>query len=511
MFQATAFPPSAVWLITRLRKDARLHVMNRLYRSVAHTRARPAGTRYAAAAVLVGIGFVARLAFLGAGPGYPYLGFALPIIIAAVFLGRGPGLLATLLAAALAFAVFVPGAGGARTDPRNLTALLAFLAGAVTITLAAEAAFRAVAALATVLEGIGEPFYALDAEGRVLHASRAALRVWRMPPSAVIGRRLAEALPADEGSAPHALLEAVRRTRRPARQEALSQYSGRWMEVEVHPAPEGGLSVAFRDVHDRWEAAQRQRVLLAELAHRIKNTLALVLAIAEQTRRSSPSPEAFHAAFRQRLDALARAHDALLRDGGTETTLEAVLREALAPHMAEAGRLEIAGPEIPVTPDIAVALGMAFHELATNAAKHGALSVPGGRIRVTWEGGAAAPDGARAHALRWQEIGGPPLAGPPARRGFGTRLLERILGAQVGGAVAMDFAAAGLRLRDPLPHRPAAGGRSVHPEAELADDGALLLERSGGRRRHRRRCPCRAAACRSGPASRHARGRTAPP
>jgi two-component sensor histidine kinase len=233
------------------------------------------------------------------------------------------------------------------------------------------------------------------------------------------------------------------------RLEAVSGVTKRWVEVDIHPAPEGGLSVAFRDIHERKLAEERQRLLVGELTHRIKNTLALVLAIAEQTRRTVSSPDAFHAIFRDRLAALARAHDSLRRDGGTETTLEAVARDALAPYLgASSSRVEIVGPEVRVTSGTAVALGMAFHELATNAAKHGALSTPGGRVRLSWRrSDKYGTETRRECALLWEESGGPPISRPPQQRGFGTRLLEGGLAAQIGGKVSLDFATSGLRCR----------------------------------------------------------------
>jgi two-component sensor histidine kinase len=165
--------------------------------------------------------------------------------------------------------------------------------------------------------------------------------------------------------------------------------------------------------------------------------------------------------FRDRLAALARAHDALRRDGETGTTLEAVAREALAPYGAGgagAPRVVVVGPEVRLSSGAAVALGMAFHELATNAAKHGALSVPGGRVRLSWDDAEADADGARWHEMLWEEAGGPSIPEPPSRRGFGTRLLERGLAAQIGGAVSLNFAPCGLRCRIRLP---ADDGRSA--------------------------------------------------
>jgi two-component sensor histidine kinase len=295
-------------------------------------------------------------------------------------------------------------------------------------------------------------------------------------PEQVVGRRLLDALPEAAGSALVRALEEAMRSRRPARLEAVSGVVGRWVEADIHPTTDGGLSVAFRDIHGRRLAEERQRLLVAELTHRIKNTLALVLAIAEQTRRTVASPDAFQAVFRDRLAALARAHDALRRDGETGTTLEAVAREALAPHGGAAGaaRVAVVGPEVRLSSGAAVALGMAFHELATNAAKHGALSVPGGRVRLCWGAAKTDGDGAHWHEVLWEESGGPPVAEAPARRGFGTRLLERGLAAQIGGAVSLDFASSGLRCRIRIPAedgRDAAAGRTKPATLDAAGSG----------------------------------------
>jgi two-component sensor histidine kinase len=255
----------------------------------------------------------------------------------------------------------------------------------------------------------------------------------------------------------------------------------RWVAVDIYPAEDGGLSVAFRDIHQRKLAEEQQRLLVGEFAHRIKNTLALALAIAEQTRRNVSSPDAFHSVFRDRLAALARAHDALRRDGGTETTLEAVAREALAPHLgAGSPRVEIVGPEVRLASGAAVTLGMAFHELATNAAKHGALLTPDGRVRLSWQQAEGSPqaeggsdDNRRGYEVLWEESGGPPISGQPQQRGFGTRLLESGLATQIGGKVSLDFATTGLRCRILVPGSAQGHGRPEAAVASPCDDAAL--------------------------------------
>lgn len=417
----------------------------------ARARAWPDWARYGAAACLVAAGTGARIAIAGPAPGYPYFAYFLPVLLSAVFFGRGPGIMVTVACTALALSLFVAPAGEpwARTAI-DIVASLAFLTGAIVLTIAVDAALRGFLALRTVLEGIGEPFFAVDANWRVLHASRSALEVWGRRAEEVVGRRLLEALPEAAGSMPLAALEAAMRTREVTRTEAISTVIGRWVEVDIYPTQDGGLSVAFRDVHERRAAQERQRLLVAELTHRIKNTLALALAIADQTRRSVPSPDAFHAMFRGRIAALARAHDALLRDGGAQTTLEAVAREALAPFGTDAGRVMIAGPRAQLGAGAAIALGMVFHELGANAAKHGALSGPTGRVRLTWRQSSDG-DGHPCHDALWEESGGPPIAKPPAHRGFGTRLLERALASQGGSAVRLDFDPAGLRCHIRVP------------------------------------------------------------
>ena len=451
--------------------------MERLVGIADRTRAWPLWARLGAVALLLLTALAARFALAGAEPGYPYLTFFGAVLLAAALFGRWVGLLGTAAATALALWFFVPPVGSLRVeDPRDAWAALAFAATGLAFVLLATAARRAIrerdnasAALRLVLEAIGEPFYVLDAHWRFVHASRAALQAWGKAAPEVLERRYLDVLPEAAGAPILAAHEEAMRSRRPARLEALSPVLGRWVELDIHPAPGGGLSVAFRDIHARRLAEERQRLLVAELTHRIKNTLALVLAVADQTRRTVSSPDAFHAVFRDRLAALARAHDALRRDGGTGTTLEAVAREALAPYTgggAGAPRLEVVGPEVRLSSGAAVALGMAFHELATNAAKHGALSVASGRVRLSWGPAEADADGARWHGVLWEETGGPPLPGRPPKRGFGTRLLERGLAAQIGGAISLDFALSGLHCRIRVPAEDGHGA-APHPEPTM--------------------------------------------
>jgi two-component sensor histidine kinase/GAF domain-containing protein len=231
------------------------------------------------------------------------------------------------------------------------------------------------------------------------------------------------------------------------------------------------LNCASIDITEERAAAERQTLLVAELNHRVKNTLAVVQALAEQTHRGAGGGGGagserghFRADFQSRLLALARAHDLLTQRAWRPTDLAELARAALAPFGVVGGggspRIEAEGPPVLLAPEPAVALAMALHELATNASKHGALSFPAGRVSLAWGPAPGDGDGSvAAMSIGWTERGGPPVAGAPAHRGFGLRLLETALARQLGGEAVLEYPRAGLvfRLRLPLSDRVALG------------------------------------------------------
>jgi len=191
------------------------------------------------------------------------------------------------------------------------------------------------------------------------------------------------------------------------------------------------------DVTERKMAEQHQRLLINELNHRVKNTLAIVQGIAWQSFRPSGAPPGAIEAFEGRLSALAAAHDVLTRQSWEAAPIGGIVAEALAPHHAGDGRLTVEGPSADLDPKAAVALGLAMHELATNAVKYGALSTPAGRVEVRW----TTTDGMLN--LTWREAGGPQVS-EPTRRGFGARLLEQGLAEELRGCVRLEFRPEGL-------------------------------------------------------------------
>jgi PAS domain S-box-containing protein len=272
----------------------------------------------------------------------------------------------------------------------------------------------------------------------------------------VVGRTVAEALPEviDQGfitllDRVMATGEAVGMTGAPV---VLSGPDGTvretYLDFTYQPifGAEGAVSGVFVQGADRTEerlAAERQRLLLDELNHRVKNTLATVQSIAAQTLRASPEPARFREAFESRLLALSMAHDLLTASSWTGADLSQVVEGELRPFGPARGAL--AGPKVRLSSAEALSLAMLFHELATNAAKYGALSIDAGQVAVDWDC-EVLDSGDRRLTLRWRERGGPPVA-PPTRRGFGSRLIERTATHDLRGTVELAYEAEGLTVR----------------------------------------------------------------
>jgi len=195
------------------------------------------------------------------------------------------------------------------------------------------------------------------------------------------------------------------------------------------------------------QAGERQRLLINELNHRVKNTLATIQSLAHQTLRDGIVTREARERLTERLLALSTAHNVLTRENWKSADLGEIAREALRPYDDPLGaRIAISGPTARLAPNVALALSMALHELATNAVKYGALSSPDGRVTVKWR-----PDRAgAAMTLDWRETGGPPVT-PPVAKGFGSRLLSGLTG-ELGGAAEVVYAPGGVtcRLRAPV-------------------------------------------------------------
>jgi PAS domain S-box-containing protein len=218
-------------------------------------------------------------------------------------------------------------------------------------------------------------------------------------------------------------------------------------EMRLHELESAHRSLEREVVHRR-EVEERQLFLLRELDHRVKNTLATVQAMADQSLTSSGSLESFRESFQGRIDAMARLHEALAGQRLAGVDLRRLVEMVVAPF-DPGGRLSLAGPARIVAANTLRTLGMALHELATNAAKHGALSVDGGCVEVVWHEEQRA-DGERGLLLCWTESGGPRTE-RPSRRGFGTTFIEDGLQHELGTASRLEFRPEGFRCEISIP------------------------------------------------------------
>jgi PAS domain S-box-containing protein len=229
-------------------------------------------------------------------------------------------------------------------------------------------------------------------------------------------------------------------------------------DITDRKAMEGRLR---EEIAERQRAEEQQRLLMEELNHRVRNTLAIVLAIANQTLRHASSAERFRSDFEARITALSQAHNLMTDSKWEGTSLRDIVERVLAPYSGpQQPRCEITGDAVRVGPKYAVSLLMAFHELATNAAKYGALSNASGRVAVSWT--LSKPPHPPALTIEWRETGGPPVK-PRRRRGFGSRLIDG-LAAETSGTVTHGFEREGVACTMVLP-LPPADGQIIPPTA----------------------------------------------
>ncbi len=242
-----------------------------------------------------------------------------------------------------------------------------------------------------------------------------------------------------------------------------------WLSVRSSPirSADGQLLYLVRvvqDITERKAAEQRQKLLMDELNHRVKNTLATVQSLASQTARGALTPAAFRESFEGRLIALSKAHDQLTMHHWESAELRELVSANIAPYVVDrTDRVVLRGEDIVLRPRAVLTLAMAFHELTTNAAKYGALSVPGGRIEIQWHSFHREDDGRPLLRIVWAEQGGPPVTGQ-RERGFGSKLIEGSIAAELGGRASLAFEPKGLRCEIDIPLAAAA----IHAGAEEA-------------------------------------------
>lgn len=313
-----------------------------------------------------------------------------------------------------------------------------------------------------LLQAIPAAVYTTDAAGRITFFNQACVTLAGRTPEIgtdhwCVSWRLYRP---DGAPLPHAecpMAVALKENRAIAGAEIVAERpDGARLPVLAYPTPlrdsAGRVAGAVNmlvDISERQQAEERRQLLLHELNHRVKNTLAMVQSIASQSFKGEARTEAF-GWFEERVMALARAHDVLTRQHWEGADLRDIVAQATAPLCGQDGdRFSIRGPGLKLTPKQALSLAMALHELCTNAAKHGALSNGEGKVAIAWE---VARGGAGGElSLHWAESGGPPVR-RPGRKGFGSRLIEQGLARELGARVRLDYAPSGLRcdIRVPL-------------------------------------------------------------
>jgi two-component sensor histidine kinase len=240
------------------------------------------------------------------------------------------------------------------------------------------------------------------------------------------------------------------------------RFSDRHEQVMLGIAPQAAVAIdnarlfaeAQREIDQRRQAEKRQRLLVNELNHRVKNSLAIVQGLAQQSFKGDLPGDVARRAFHARLSALAAAHNLLTRENWESALLGETIATAISGTTgANAERVILNGPQVQLSPQTAVSVAMAIHELSTNAIKYGALSNDSGSVSVSWQILGNGPE--RRLYLEWNEQGGPPVK-PPERRGFGSRMIERGLSSELRGKVVLEFRPGGLvcTIDAPLPSSP---------------------------------------------------------
>jgi two-component system CheB/CheR fusion protein len=317
---------------------------------------------------------------------------------------------------------------------------------------------EAVARLAAIVANSQEAIIAMAPDATITSWNGGAERIYGFGATETIGRPLTLIMDKDRAGEVRQILSRIRRpTAGGAVETERRTKDGRRIFVlsSVSPIRAGngkliGVAAIERDITDRKLAEQQQKILLSELNHRVKNTLATVLSISSRTRQTTASLADFGKSFEGRVRSLANAHELLSRNMWSGVDLRQLLQQELAPYTDSRGAsVTLTGKPLFLSAQASLALCMIFHELATNAAKHGALSAAEGRVAVAWKNNGG---GKKATlTLTWSERGGP-KPGKKRANGFGLSFMQRSVEYDFNDTLNLSFAPGGLRaaLRVPI-------------------------------------------------------------
>lgn len=304
--------------------------------------------------------------------------------------------------------------------------------------------------LSSIVENSDDAIISKDLNGTIISWNQGAQRLFGYAPDEILGRSVLTLIPIELQHEEPDILERIRRGERIEHFDTIRRTkTGERIHISLTVSPVRdasgviiGASKIARDVTERKRAEEQRNLLINELNHRVKNTLATVQSLAMQTLRSTERSEDARELFESRLTALSRAHDLLTLQNWEGANLREVVNRAVAPFRTDE-RLRIEGPPVRLSPKQALALSIALHELATNAAKYGALSAQNGAVSIVWSV-AAGDAGEPMLELTWTERGGPPVS-PPTHMGFGSRLIQRSLAHELGGGAEIAYDREGVR------------------------------------------------------------------
>ncbi len=335
------------------------------------------------------------------------------------------------------------------------------------------------ARLAAIVECSDDAIVSKTLDGTVTSWNAGAARIFGYEANEMLGQPITRIVPAELHGEESEVLARLRQGKRIQHYETVRvAKDGRRVDISLSVSPLRdragrvvGASKVARDITQRKQAETLQRLLIEELNHRVKNTLATVQAIAGQSLLRAKSPDEFVAGFSGRIQVLARAHTLLTAGKWQGADVRELVRDQVMLGPDDDHRISYSGPVLTLDPQTAMHLVLVVHELGTNARKHGALSGPDGRLAVSWE---LRSNGGRDFILEWKESGGPKADGP-AKRGFGTTLIEQTLHA-CDGEADFRYGVDGMSCRLEFPLSQAAGpgpeGQAVSGAAESAASSA---------------------------------------
>jgi PAS domain S-box-containing protein len=303
--------------------------------------------------------------------------------------------------------------------------------------------------LAAIVESSDDAIISKDLDGTIRTWNTGAERLFGYSAEEAIGNPITMLFPEERLDEEPRIIGQIMRGERVDHYETVRvRKDGSLVDVSltVSPVKDGkgrvvGASKIARDITAQKETQNRILMLMREVNHRVKNQYAVILSVIRETNKRAPDPERFEAQVRERIMALARSHDLLVLANWRGATIFELLLAQLEPFAIE-DSLIMSGPSIVLQPNAVQYLGMAFHELATNSLKYGAMSVPAGTVEVSWKI-SRGEQGERVFSLSWAERGGP-SPGQGVEKGFGSTMLEKVAPMAVGGTATLSLAAEGL-------------------------------------------------------------------